>query len=189
MRFTRGFTNTESQAGARAARHPDRGARRLARMSRGAAPKTPGYDGSALPSDPARVSHWLTDWYVRHPGGVVYLSWHPLPRSSALRASTRWLKNDDPSGAAPLRDRPARGSPLRDRPAGALMRFTRGFTNTESQAGARAARHPGRGARRLAGCSSCVCISPPKEYSLLYTSAANNLPSDSRRYLRGGRRR
>ena len=88
----------------------------------------------------------MTDWYVRHPGGVVYLSWRPLPGSSALRASTPGLKSDDPSGASPLRDRQARGSPLRDRPTGALMRFTRGFTNTESQAGARAARHPGRGA-------------------------------------------
>ena len=29
-----------------AAKHPDRGARFLARMSRGAAPKTPGYDGA-----------------------------------------------------------------------------------------------------------------------------------------------
>ena len=27
-------------------KHPDRGARFLARMSRGAAPKTPGYDGA-----------------------------------------------------------------------------------------------------------------------------------------------
>ena len=31
----------------------------------------------------------------------------PFPGSSALRASTCGLKNDDPSGAAPLRDRQA----------------------------------------------------------------------------------
>ena len=42
---------------------------------------------------------------VGDPQGVVYLSWHPLPRSLALRASTRVLRSGDPYGALPLRDR------------------------------------------------------------------------------------
>ena len=50
----------------------------------------------------------MTDWYVRHPGGVVIsLPRSSFPQSSALRASTCGLKSDDPSGASPLRDRQA----------------------------------------------------------------------------------
>ena len=55
--------------------------------------------------DPARVSHWLHDSLISATpwrGRISFL--HPLPRSSALRASTRGLWSDDPSGALPLRD-------------------------------------------------------------------------------------
>ena len=118
MRFTRRLPHTESQAGStlagwhpgrgapagvkeEAARHPGRGARRLARMSRGADPKTPGYRWIPYPLRPRQGVALIAE-EVRHPGGVVYLSWHPIPGSSALRASTPGLKSDDPSGAAPL---------------------------------------------------------------------------------------
>ncbi len=70
-------------------KHPGRGARCLARMSRGAAPKTPGYDGALT---------WR---------GRISFPRSSFPGSSALRASTPGLKSDDPSGASPLRDRQA----------------------------------------------------------------------------------
>ena len=57
---------------------------------------------------------------MRHPGGVVYLSWHSLLRSSALRASTRGPRSDDPSGALPLRDRQA-GALGEESPAADLL--------------------------------------------------------------------
>ena len=53
--------------------------------------------GVALTSQAISATPWR--------GRISFL--HPLPRSSALRASTCGLKNDDPSGAAPLRDRQA----------------------------------------------------------------------------------
>ena len=39
--------------------------------------------------------------------GRISLSWSSFPRSSALRASTRGLNSEDPSGASPQRDRQA----------------------------------------------------------------------------------
>ena len=45
---------------------------------------------------------------MRHPAGVVFIMMiYRFPGSSALRASTPGLKDDDPSGAPPLRDRQA----------------------------------------------------------------------------------
>ena len=61
--------------------------------------------------DPARVSHWLHDSLISATpwrGRISFL--HPLPRSSALRASTRGLWSDDPSGALPLPAGSAGGS-------------------------------------------------------------------------------
>ena len=84
------------------------GARFLATWSRGVAPKTRGSAIVCYPTTPLGCrTGCLTPRLVRHPGGVENLSRLPLPRSSALRASTRGLKNDDPYGAPPLRDRQA----------------------------------------------------------------------------------
>ena len=79
-----------------------------ATWSRGVAPKTRGSAIVCYPTTPLGCrTGCLTPRLVRHPGGVENLSRLPLPRSSALRASTRGLKNDDPYGAPPLRDRQA----------------------------------------------------------------------------------
>ena len=43
-------------------------------------PKTPGKDDAFKVYDPARVSHLLADWEVRHPGGVAGLLAVPGPR-------------------------------------------------------------------------------------------------------------
>ena len=63
-----------------------------------------------IPPDPARALLVIESTRrERHPCGVVSIMMiNHSPGSSALRASTPGLKDDDPSGAPPLRDRTAR---------------------------------------------------------------------------------
>ena len=61
------------------------------------------------PLDPARGRTIKPTRGVRHPGGVVYLLCIFVSRGRRSYASpTPGLKDDDPSGATPLRDRTAR---------------------------------------------------------------------------------
>ena len=88
---------------------PGRGARCLARWSRrGASPdEDPGIDQRGkIPSTPPGCRTKEIRLSGRHPAGVVFImKIYRFPGSSALRASTPGLKDDDPSGATPLRDR------------------------------------------------------------------------------------
>ena len=94
-----------------AARHPGRGARCLAQVSRrGASPdEDPGIDRRRkFPSTPPGVAlSSLPGECDTLAGSYLFMMINRFPGSSALRASTPGLKAGDPSGAPPLRDRTA----------------------------------------------------------------------------------
>ena len=162
--------------------HPDRGARRLARMSRGAAPKTPGYQRVPLTPRPRHGVALIAGMCDTLAGSISFPA-SSFPGSSALRASTPGLKSDDPSGASPLRDRQARGAPLRPvRREAAGGHPGRGASSVRHrQARSGGGRHPDRG-------ESCVAESsggkrrqkaPRQGCSLFSPDVEGRSPEDS----------